>query len=318
MFWKKEKEDMYRILTIIMLVTFMLLGLSNQKTVHSDYNTVMSHKLRSASCRPIASVAKIKDDSNGPLKHYRVVSFYGHPKSTQMGILGRLTPNQLVKKLNKLAGEYSNLDCRPVKPAIELITTVAQRTPGENHLYYHETSLNDIEKYVNIAKKNHFLLILDVQLGRDSIIHQVKLMKRYLKLPFVHLAIDTEFHVTSGQIPGKQLGHVDGYNIQKAINYVSDLTQQYHLPDKVVIIHQFKGNIIKYKNVIKPTKNTEVVLNFDGFGSISTKKRGYQLLVENDPIQYGGFKLFYRQDVSLLTPKEVLKLNPSPAFIDYQ
>lgn len=259
------------------------------------------------------------DNTNGPLKKYRLVSFYGNPHSDQMGILGELEPQAFMKKLKAQAQAYSDADpSHPAIPTIELITTIAQRNPGPKGLYYHNTSENDIKEYGKLAKDNGAILLLDVQLGRDTVMHQVKQLEKYLKLPYVYLAIDTEFHVQKGEIPGKDLGHVDGNEIQKAIEYVSNLVEKNNLPDKVVVVHQFKGDIISNKDAIKPTNHVEVALNYDGFGPPGSKMASYHGLVRNEPIQYGGFKLFFKNDKPLLTPKEVLTLDPAPAVIDYQ
>jgi hypothetical protein len=43
-----------------------------------------------------------------------------------------------------------------------------------------------------------------------------------------------------------------------------------------------------------------------------------RLLVGDEPIQYGGFKLFYRQDEPLLSPEQVLALDPASVVINYQ
>lgn len=263
--------------------------------------------------------ANKQDTTKGPLQKYRIVSFYGNPHSKQMGILGNYSPDELMTKLKEQTQAYSNIDPkRPAIPAIELITTIAQRNPGPNGLYYHETSTKDIEEYAKLAKDNNALLVLDVQLGEDNIMHQVKLLKDYLKLPYVYLAIDTEFHVKPGQTPGVNLGHVNGANVQEAIDYVSNLVKENHLPDKVVVVHQFADQIINNKQAIHPTDHVEVVLNNDGFGGASIKRAEYHLLVHNEPIQYGGFKIFYKQDDPVMSPKDVLEMDPAPAFVDYQ
>ncbi|SFB98848.1 hypothetical protein SAMN05443252_101331 [Bacillus sp. OV322] len=259
------------------------------------------------------------DQTDGPLQKYRIVSYYGSPHSKQMGILGEYSPQALMEKLKKQTRAYSELDPkRPAIPAIELITTIAQRNPGPKGLYVHPTPTADIEKYAKLATENNAVLILDVQLGRDTVMNEVKSIEKYLKLPNVYLAIDTEFHVGKGQVPGENLGHVDGNEIQEAIEYVSKLTKENRLPHKVVVVHQFAGKIISNKSAIHPTKNVEVVLNNDGFGIPALKRSGYHQLVRNQPIQYGGFKLFYKNDQPLMTPKEVLEMDPAPAFINYQ
>ena len=148
--------------------------------------------------------------------------------------------------------------------------------------------------------------------------HQVQSLQKYLKLPYVYIAIDTEFHVHRGETSGVELGHVDGNNIEKAIAFISNLTIQNHLPDKIVFIPQYRDAIIRNKKAIKPTDHTEVVINGDGFGYSGNKMAGYRILVRNESIQYGGFKLFLKEDHPLLTPKEVLTLDPAPAFINYQ
>ena len=47
----------------------------------------------------------------------------------------------------------------------------------------------------------------------------------------------------------------------------------------------------------------------------------YEDYIQDEPVQFTGFKLFYKNDVAaghLLTPTEVLKLSPEPSFIQYQ
>jgi hypothetical protein len=260
-----------------------------------------------------------EDLSDGPLKDHRIVSYYGHPNSENMGILGEHSPEVFMDKLLEQTKAYSEIDPdRPAIPAIELISTVAQRSPGEDGDYIHPTSDEDIEEYAQLAKEHNALLILDVQLARDTVMNQVKSLEKYLKMPHVHLAIDTEFRVQEGEIPGVDLGTVDGEKIQEAIEYVSNLTAENGLPDKVVIVHQFAEKVLINKDAIQPTENVEVVLNFDGHGIAGIKRAGYNEHVQKQPIQYGGFKVFYKKDEPLMTPKDVLELDPAPAFVNFQ
>lgn len=259
------------------------------------------------------------DLTNGPLKNHRLVAYYGTPLSQRMGVLGQSSPDVMMKNLIKQTKAYSDADpSHPAVPTIELIVTSAQRHPTPNGLYYQQLQNKKIIEYEKLAKENHALLLLDVQLGHDSIMHQVQLMAPYLKLPYVELAIDTEYHVGKGETPGVDLGHVDGANIQKAVAYVDQLVQKNHIPDKVVVVHQFADQIIKNKTMIHPTNHVEVALNFDGFGSAPIKMSAYGKMVRKEAIQYGGFKLFFQADKPLLTPKEVLKLDPAPAIVNYE
>ncbi|MGI9048670.1 MAG: hypothetical protein ACR2GU_04730 [Rubrobacteraceae bacterium] len=87
---------------------------------------------------------------------------------------------------------------------------------------------------------------------------------------------------------------------------------------EMLLVHQFQSGIVTNKQLIKPTSNVQVVLNADGFGNPTDKYAKYRILVRDEPLQYGGFKLFYTQDQSLLTPEQVVRLDPAPAVIEYQ
>lgn len=260
-----------------------------------------------------------QDLTNGPLKSNRLVAFYGTPRSADMGILGEYPPEKMMEELKKQATAYSKIDPdRPAIPTIELIATVAQRKPGPDGLYISGPSNEVIDRYAKLAKDNNALLLLDIQLGQASVMEGVKKVESYLKLPHVHLAIDTEYSVEEGEVPGEDLGHVDGAEIQKAVEYVDRIVEKNNLPDKLVVVHQFGNGIVTNKDEIEPTDHVEVALNYDGFGDPAIKMSAYGKLVRQQPIQYGGFKLFFKNDDPLLTPKQVLKLDPAPAIVDYQ
>lgn len=260
-----------------------------------------------------------KDRSNGPLKQHRMVAFYGNPLSSRMGILGDYAPKQMIKRLKKESQVYSALDpSRPAVPTIELIASSAQQEPGPKGLYIHRTPKSVIETYSTLARKNRALLLVDIQPGRDSVMAEVRALMPFLKRPYVELAIDPEYHVHKGQVPGENPGHVDGSQIERTIRFLNALVQKHSIPDKVLMVHEFQPAMITHKGLIKPTSHVEVVINADDSGTPPGKSMEYGSLVGDDPIQYGGFKLFYKQDYPLLSPEQVLRQKPSPAVVDYQ
>lgn len=266
------------------------------------------------------TLLKDKEDlTDGPLKDHRLVAFYGTPKSEDMGILGEHSPEEMMEKLKEQTEAYSKADPeRPAVPTIELIATVAQRTPGPDGLYVSKPETDMIDEYVKLAEENDALLLLDIQLGQGTVMDELKEVESYLKLPHVHLAIDTEYSVEEGQIPGEDLGEVDGEDVQEAVEYIDNMVEENDLPDKIVLVHQFGNGIVTNKDKIKPTEHVQVPLNFDGFGDPDIKISAYGKLVREQPIQYGGFKVFYKNDDPLLTPEEVLQLDPAPAIVNYQ
>ena len=48
------------------------------------------------------------------------------------------------------------------------------------------------------------------------------------------------------------------------------------------------------------------------------KEKAYKLFIVPEPVQYAGFKLFYKNDKPMMSPERVLELWPSPVYIQYQ
>jgi hypothetical protein len=100
----------------------------------------------------------------------RVVSFYGHPNSAQMGILGEFDLETVAAQLWEQAAAYAAADLsHPVVPALELIATVAQPLPGDDGTYLSYTGDEIIGQYSDYAAANGMLLILDLQIGHSTI-----------------------------------------------------------------------------------------------------------------------------------------------------
>ncbi|MGN6701308.1 MAG: hypothetical protein ACTHMR_24360 [Thermomicrobiales bacterium] len=258
--------------------------------------------------------------SNGPLVKNRLVTYYGHPYSDKMGVLGEFDdPQQMVDKLKEQAAAYTAADpSRPAIPTIELIASVAQGSPGPNNLWLYRTPPDVIEQYAQLAEKNNCLLLLDVQMGYDTVAHEVQALLPYLRRPYVHLAIDPEFHVKPGQVPGEEFGSVSAADINGAAATLADLVVRYNIPDKVLVIHQFRDDMLPDKQNIKPIPHIQMVIVMDGWGTPDAKLTNYKAFIHDQPIQYGGSKIFYRQDTPLLTPEQVVQLDPAPLVVIYQ
>lgn len=260
-----------------------------------------------------------EDASDGPLGENRIVAYYGTPLSNRMGILGESEPEAMMEQLTEQAQAYSDTDPEhPAVPMIEFIASIAQRDPGPEGLYVGQTDPEVIEEYVRLAEENDALLMLDVQLGRATVMQEIEILEDFLKEPHVHLAIDTEYSIDEGQVPGVDLGTVDGAEIQEAVEYLDELVERENIPDKLLMVHEFQEGIVTSKEAIQPTENVQVALHADGFGAPEDKFAKYGSLVRDEPIQYGGFKVFYQQDTPVLEPEQVLALDPAPAIVTYQ
>ncbi len=268
---------------------------------------------------PPAATPTPRPVTTSALATHRLVTYYGHPYDDRMGILGEFDPEPMIQKLKAQTAAYTAADpTRPALCTIELIASVAQGSPGADGLYIARTPTKEIENFAKLAEKHGCLLMLDIQMGYDSIQNDVTPLLPFLKRPYVHLAIDPEFHVARGKIPGESYGSVSAAEVNWALQTLGDLVRANNLPDKIVILHQFRDDMLPEKAQIKPVPNVDIVVMMDGWGLPGAKIANYNHFVRDDLIEYGGMKLFYRQDDPLLTPQEVIKLDPTPVVIIYQ
>jgi hypothetical protein len=127
----------------------------------------------------------------------------------------------------------------------------------------------------------------------------------------------------SGAKPGTEIGTFSSADVNYAAQYLANLVQKNNLPPKILVVHRFtQGMMTGYKN-IKPLPEVQIVVDMDGWGFGAKKINTYNTVVTPEPVQFAGFKLFYKNDLkppskSMLTPAEILKLTPAPVFIQYQ
>jgi hypothetical protein len=236
-----------------------------------------------------------------------------------MGILGQIPPAQMFQKLKATVAMWEEADTtRPVQPALELIATVAQEHPGPQGLHRSRMGDSTIEQVYKWARDNGWILILDIQVGHSDVMTELEALRKYLIRPDVHLAIDPEFDMRPGHKPGKYMGTTDADDINKAIDALAAMVDTHQLPPKMLIVHRFTKPMVTRSNLIKLDPRVQVVMHMDGYGSPGAKKSSHAAYIEREPVQWVGFKLFYKNDRPLLTPAEVLKIKPIPLFISYQ
>lgn len=249
----------------------------------------------------------------------RVVAFYGNPRSTRMGILGELPPGQMLAKLDGIAKVWAKADTsRAVRPALQLIVTVAQGRPGADAKYRLRHPDTLIDEVAGWAEARGWLLILDVQIGQSSVAAELPHLIPWLKKPWVHLALDPEFAMPNGRVPGKKIGTLDARQINEAIDLLAKLVDQEHLPPKMLVVHRFTEDMLTNFRDIRTDPRVQVVIDMDGFGAPSLKRRIYDLVVSHRPVQFTGIKLFFKNDHPMMTQAEILHLAPIPLYIQYQ
>jgi hypothetical protein len=236
-----------------------------------------------------------------------------------MGILGEIPPDQMLGKLQHQVAAYSAADAsRPVVPALELVTPAAQRWPGDDGLYRARMKPELIGQVAGWAEANKALLILDLQIGQSSVPAELDVLMPYLRRPYVHLALDPEFAMPSGRVPGETVGTLDAATIDGAVQTLSQIVIAEHLPPKILIVHRFTQSMVTNASEISHDPNVQVVVTMDGFGAPAPKEVQYRSYVHDQGIGFSGIKLFYHHDQPLMTPGQVLGLDPHPDVVIYQ
>ena len=253
------------------------------------------------------------------LPEHRIVAFYGNPKSTRMGILGQIPPEEMLPKLERTATEWAKADPgRPVMPALHLIATVAQGKPGAGAKYRLRHSDQTIERVLGWAEQRGWLVFLDVQIGHSTVADELPHLVKYLERPYVHLALDPEFAMKLGGIPGRRIGTLDATDVNYAVRLLGDIVDRKKIPPKVLVVHRFTQRMLTNHDKIRLDPRVQVVVDMDGFGAPWLKADGYKFFIVPEPVQYAGFKLFFKNDKPMMTPAQVIRLWPVPYYIQYQ
>lgn len=259
--------------------------------------------------------------NEGLLPDYRLIMYYGFPQVPQMGILGEHEPEELLGLLQNQMAEYQAvINDRPWKMGIELIASVAQRDPGPDGKYVADTDGKWLDLYTEFTAANDMYLLLDVQCGLKTPFEDYVGLERWLANDHVHLAIDPEFHVLPGEVPGLELGSIDAADIKTAQEWLLGLSNKYKTSRKMLLVHQFNVYSISNKDQVKPMNGVDLVLNMDGFGTPEMKLDTWSVIIQQQPIEYNGIKIFYNDDNDYpkMSPADVMALTPTPDVINYQ
>ena len=254
----------------------------------------------------------------------RIVAYYGNLYSKNMGILGEYPPEELWEKLHMEIDAWEKADpSTPVQPAIHYIAVVAQQGPMKDGTYRMRMPEHQIDSALAIANMGNAIVFLDIQVGLSTVEQELPLLEKYLKMPHVHLAIDPEFSMKDGTPPGKKIGTYDAKDINFCSDFLVNLVQENNLPPKIFVIHRFTQHMITNYKQIKLHPEVQIVINMDGWGAPALKLNTYKQYIWKEPVQFTGFKLFYKNDLRqfphrMLTPVELMRLQPHPIYIQYQ
>jgi len=324
---------------IVVGVAMMRASLVSGTSVSSTLGSTKPSALPTSTPTPIPF-----DPSVGAiLPSHRVIAFYAVPGAEPTGPAYQLS-DAMLNQLTQQGAAYQKLDpAHPVQLGIDLVVSVPDGAPGPSGYYSHHVDADTIQAYVDYCQQHSLLLFLDLNFGWAPVMPEVNFFLPYLeKYTFVHMAVDPEWMFPRHDgIPGTNLSNVHASDLNPVIQAVGDLPMKYHVPRKILIIHEYRPSgdytanpmdagqaEIADKRNLQPDARVDVVVHVDSVGGyvgdIGDKKLQYTQWVQEDMIRYanfryGGFKLFYHIEAKtrLMTPEEVLAMKPAPLVVTY-
>jgi hypothetical protein len=286
-----------------------------------------NHKLRYLAHNDSASKFLVFRDYPLPgaiLPFKRIVAYYGNLYSRNMGVLGEYPPAIMLPKLKAACKEWAAADpATPVLPALHYIAVTAQGAPGKDGKYRARMPFKQIDSVLHMAATINAIVFLDVQVGFSNVEAEIPTLEKYLEMPNVHLGIDPEFSMKTGKKPGTVIGTMDASDINWVSDYLTKLVKAHNLPPKIFIVHRFTEKMVTNYRDIRLHPEVQFIMDMDGWGPVDLKVGSYRYFIQTQPVQFTGFKLFYKNDIrkagsKMLTPAQVLALKPSPIYIQYQ
>jgi hypothetical protein len=253
-----------------------------------------------------------------------MVALYGFPGNTGLGALGEQPLDATVARAKQVAASYASLVDVPVVPAFEIIATVASASAGPDGDYSNESSVDFLRPWIDAAAANGIYVVLDLQPGRSDFLTKAKLYTDLLVRPNVGLALDPEWRVAPNSFPngvnGAGAGSVTANEINQTSQWLEDLTRSHKLPQKLLMLHQFRLDMITNRQAVKTDyDDLSIIIHADGYGSTGEKFNTWNTLhVGEPPNIHWGWKNFYTEDHPTFTPQQTVAINPQPVFVSYQ
>lgn len=268
-------------------------------------DSVLSNSIKAAQEPEVCNSAP----KGQPLASQQILSYYGNPYAADMGIVGELEPQELLERLNEHAQRYDALNGpRNIQAALHLVYATAQPAPGPDDLYLFYIDEDTLQEYIDFACDNALLVFLDLQIGRSDVETELEKILPYLEEPHVHVALDPEFAMPEGKVPGESIGSLDAADVNAAQALLQDFLEDRDLPDKVLIVHQFTHDMLTNPELMEDYPRVRLVIDMDGFGPSEVKRVKYGWFAA--PAEHSGIKLFFHHDSDLMSEEDVLGLNP--------
>ena len=134
------------------------------------------------------------------------------------------------------------------------------------------------------------------------------------------MALDPEWRLRPNQVHLTQIGSVNAAEVNQVIEWLAALVRREKLPQKLLIVHQFRLDMIRDRELLKTPPELAVMIHMDGQGSLESKYATWNTIIRDaqDRGWWWGWKNFFDEDFPVADPRQVLDLRPIPYFVSYQ
>jgi len=177
-----------------------------------------------------------------------------------------------------------------------------------------------LRPWVRRATAAGMYVVLDLQPGRDSLLAQARRYKSLLERPDVGLALDPEWKLAPGQLPDRQIGSVSISEVNSVIGWLAGLTAHYRLPQKLLVLHQFRLSMIRDEHELDTRhEDLAILIHMDGQGTPGDKQQTWDAVTRAAPAGvFFGWKDFYVKDHPMMSPQQTISRTPHLSMISYQ
>lgn len=273
----------------------------------------------------------------------RLVGFYGNAASPALGAMGQVTPQEaldLMRDGGILTG-YLDTGCFPVPcqgtvqpglldgfaldgahvvPMFNYIASVAQPSCG-THLF----PISDFQEGIDVAAEGGGYVVFDLQPGSQDFLTHAQFYEEALRQPHVGIGIDPEWRCGwPGQTDFDRRGTVNAAEINLVIEWLADLVNAEALPQKLLVIQQFRDDMIQDRDELLYRPEVQVVIQMDGEGqgNLSNKDGTWNNITagtEDNHWRWGWKNFFVRDHPDgPYSPEETLDRAPIPVYVTYQ
>jgi hypothetical protein len=118
-------------------------------------------------------------------------------------------------------------------------------------------------------------------------------------------------------VPATRIGSVGAAEVNRVSGWLRDLVARQQLPQKLLVLHQFRVDMVHDIGRIEPRRGLVMVQHVDGFGTPGQKLDTFHAVAR--PRQFFlGFKLFYDEDVHRMSAADVHRIDPKVRFVSFQ